>query len=105
MSWTPYPGCEHTGFTWQGFGGDRLGPIGVDSARSCQKLPLCPMPGGFYTDQQLAKAELISNDGSSPGKAELISVGGSTPGMMYLIREKCYCAETIVAREDQNEIM
>lgn len=62
------------------------------------------MPGSFYGKQWLAKAELIGDDGSTPGKAEPISVGSSTPGMMYLIPEKCYRAETIVAREDQNEI-
>ena len=46
------------------------GATGMASVRSCQKLPLCPiklMPAGSKTDPPLAKAEPISNSGSTSG--------------------------------------
>ena len=59
------------------------------SARRCQKLPLCPtepMSAGSKTDPLLAKAEPISD-------------GGSTSVITYLRREKSYCAAAIAAGE------
>jgi len=46
------------------------GGTGVASARSCWKLPLCPtqpVPPGSKTGPLLAKAEPISNSGSTSG--------------------------------------
>ena len=59
---------DYIGFAWQGFGSGRA--TGVASVRSCQKLPPCltePMPAGSKTDPLLAKAEPISNGGSTSG--------------------------------------
>jgi len=63
-----------TGFAWQGSASQ--GATGVASVRSCQKLPPCPTeptPAGSKTDFPLAKAEPISD-------------GGSTSGITYLRR-------------------
>jgi len=46
----------------------------VAFVRSCDKVPPCPkepMPAGSKTDPPLAKAEPISDGGSTPGITEL----------------------------------
>ena len=76
------------GFAWQCFGS--RGDAEVASVRSCWKLPLCPiepMPAGSKTDPLLAKAEPISTQ------------SGSASGIMYLRRERSYCAAAIAAGE------
>jgi len=59
-------------FVWQGFGS--VGATGVASVESCEKLPLCPteaVPASSKTDPLLAKAEPISNGGSTSGTTQL----------------------------------
>jgi len=61
-----------TGFAWEGFGSG--GATVVASVRSCQKLPPCPvdlMPAGSKMDLPLAKAEPISDGGSTSGITQL----------------------------------
>ena len=60
------------GFAWQGFGS--WGATGVASVRSCWKLPLCPtepIPAGSKMDLLPAKAEPISDSGSTSGRTDL----------------------------------
>lgn len=60
------------------------GATGVTSVRSCQKFPLClteKMPDGSRTDPALAKAEPISDR-------------GSTSGIKYLKSRKTSCTTT-----------
>jgi len=69
------PAC--TGFEWQGFGSEG-GTTGLHSVRSCWKLPLCPIepvPAISKTNLLLAKAEPISD-------------GGTTSVTTYLQRKK-----------------
>jgi len=57
-------GCY--GFVWQGFCSG--GAIGVNSVRSCEKLPPClikPVPAGSKTELLLAKAKPISENGNT----------------------------------------
>ena len=75
------------GFAWQSFGSEEA--TGVASVRSCWKLPLClmePTPASSKTGPPLAKAEPISN-------------GGSTSGIMYLRRGKICCVTATAAGE------
>jgi len=56
------------GFAWRGFGSREA--AGVASVRSCWNLPPCPMEptaAGCKTDPLLAKAEPISDGGSTSG--------------------------------------
>jgi len=63
ISFVPY-----IGFAWHVLGSG--GPRRVASMRSCEKLPPCPLqpvPAGFKTELLLAKAEPISDSGSTCG--------------------------------------
>jgi len=54
------------GFAWQDFGIG--GAVGVDSVRSCKKLPPClikSVPAGSKTDLLLAKAKPVNDGGST----------------------------------------
>jgi len=66
-------GLECTRLAWQSFGS--RGAIGVDAARSCEKLPLHliqSVPPGSRMDPSLAKAEPISDSGSTSVITNLI---------------------------------
>lgn len=59
------------GFALQGFDSE-WGAAGMTSVRICQKLPPClmePMPATSKVDPPLAKAEPISDGGSTSGVA------------------------------------
>jgi len=65
------------------------GAIGMDSMRSCKKLPPCltePVPGGSKMDLPLPKSKPSSD-------------GGSASGITYFRRGKTCCG-TAVKREE-----